>query len=346
MAISAQRFTVLDRETNISTAKFKADMDSMILNDPANALKDANAQLQSLLDSANQKALEGKEALEDAFSQASRVVKDAASRVTDLASLPNEILGDFLSSITGGNLGLQKSLKSMLNKCSNKGLGYGTPGKPFDLSMNCGAGDISLGQSGGKAGCDAGSFNDLLNKLTGGGYNASFKDLNSLLKSLMALSGYGYNLGMCGVFNALSQGMPKDILSRASGGLLSLLGSSGNTNGFLDVAKSSVGLTPLLTNPDSIRGFFDNFKKPSNVKESSLANLADRALGGVELLDDRWNKSNIDGSLTIAQSSRNQKDLSDAFSAKLSNRSFSGGGLNVAPSNDEDFILGAYLMRA
>ena len=346
MAISAQRFTVLDRETNISTAKFKADMDSMILNDPANALKDANAQLQSLLDSANQKALEGKEALEDAFSQASRVVKDAASRVTDLASLPNEILGDFLSSITGGNLGLQKSLKSMLNKCSNKGLGYGTPGKPFDLSMNCGAGDISLGQSGGKAGCDAGSFNDLLNKLTGGGYNASFKDLNSLLKSLMALSGYGYNLGMCGVFNALSQGMPKDILSRASGGLLSLLGSSGNTNGFLDVAKSSVGLTPLLTNPDSIRGFFDNFKKPSNVKESNLTNLADRALGGVELLDDSWNKSRIDGSLTIAQSSRNQKDLSDAFSAKLSNRSFSGGGLNVAPSNDEDFILGAYLMRA
>ena len=66
MAISAQRFTVLDRETNISTAKFKADMDSMILNDPANALKDANTQLQSLLDSANQKALEGKETLEDA----------------------------------------------------------------------------------------------------------------------------------------------------------------------------------------------------------------------------------------------------------------------------------------
>ena len=345
MAISAQRFNVLDRETNISTAKFKADMDSGILNDPANILKDPNIQLQSLLDSANQKALDGQKNLSDVFSRASRVVRDAASRVTDLTSLPNEVLGDFLSSITGGDLGLQKSLKSMLNKCSNKGLGYGTPGKPYDLSMNCGAGDISLGQSGGKAGCDAGSFNDLLNKLTDGGYNASFKDLNSLLKSLMALSGYGYNLGMCGVFNALSQGMPKDILSRASGGLLSLLGSSGNTNGFLDVAKSSVGLTPLLTNPDSIKGFFDNFKKPSNVKESNLPNLADRALGGAELLDNNWNKSRIDGSLSIAQSSRNQKDLSDAFSAKLSNRSFNGTGLNAAPSNDSDFLLGAYLMR-
>lgn len=346
MAISAQRFTVLDRETNISTAKFKADMDSMILNDPANALKDPNTQLQSLLDSANQKALQGKEALEDAFSQASRLAKDAASQITDLASLPTEILGDFLSSITGGNLGLQKSLKSMLNKCSNKGLGYGTPGKPYDLSMNCGAGDISLGQSGGKAGCDAGSFNDLLNKLTGGGYNASFKDLNSLLKSLMALSGYGYNLGMCGVFNALSQGMPKDVLSRASGGLLSLLGSSGNTNGFLDVAKSSIGLTPLLTNPDSIRGFFDNFKKPSNVKETNLSNLAERALGGAELLDENWNRSQFDGSVSIAQSSRNRADLSDAFSARLSDRSFGQSSLNNAPSNDDDFLLGAYLMRA
>ena len=162
----------------------------------------------------------------------------------------------------------------------------------------------------------------------------------------MALSGYGYNLGMCGVFNALSQGMPKDVLSRASGGLLSLLGSSGNTNGFLDVAKSSVGLVPLLTNPDSIRGFFDNFKKPSNVKESNLTNLADRALGGVELLDDSWNKSRVDGSLSIAQSTRNQRDLSDAFGAKLSDRSFNGSGLNTAPSNDDDFLLGAYLMRA
>jgi len=344
MAIAAKRFQFPNLETNVAISSFTKGLSGDVLNDPANVLKEASESLNSLVDSAQQKAEGFLSQLTSGnpLAAITRASKDIKGTVSDIKGLPGKAMEEALGGIVGNNSSAIKGLKSVLEQCSKPGLGTGLPGKPYDASMNCGAGNIKVGQAGSMGGgggssCNASSFNDILNKLTGGGYNASFNDFNSALKSLMALAGYGYNLGMCGVFGALSKGLPTDVLSKGAGSLLSSLGSASNVNGFLDVAKSSVGLTPLALSPSGISDMLGNYTHPDWLKQSNFGDMAERLSGGMELLKDDWNKSLTDGSLSIADAMGHSKDLAESFVSKVSDRSYGEDDLDISPNSDEDF---------
>lgn len=347
--ISAQRFKLLDRETNIGVAPFSSDLDAGVLNSVTNSFDEVNATLESLIASASQKAKSEIEALkdisaQDALDAATRTAKGMGGKITDLMSLPEAKLSELMGEFSDGNAQVSKSLMGIMKTCSGRGMGYGLPGRPYDPSINCGAGEIKVGTSGSSASCNASSYGNLLSKLTGGSYGSVFSDFNSALRKVMALAGYGYNLGMCGVLGAVSGGLPNDVMSKASGGLLGLVGMAGNTNAVLDIAKSSVGLLPLTTNPMAIETFLSNYKKPSNTTEAMLSGLSDRTVAGLELLDDNWGISDYDGSLSICKAPGYSKDLDSAWSASLTDRSFGAADLDNAPIDDLDFMFASYSM--
>lgn len=351
--IKSKRFDFLDKETNVAVSAFTSDLDSGILNSVENELTSVSETVESLFDSAVQSGKELFDSFdtEDIFGSVTRVAKDVAGSVIDLASLPTDAVDGFFGDLGGNDSAIGKALKNIMRQCSNRGMGYGIPGRPFDPSINCGAGNISLGRGGyggyGSSGgsCNASSFGNLLSKLSGGKYGGAFNDYNKALQALMSLGGYGYNLGMCGVFGALSQGLPNNVLSRGAGGLLTLMASAGNTNAVLDIAKSAVGLTPLATNPSGIQLFLKNYQKPSNVRESGLMNLADRTLAGLELLSDQWDKSDYDDIPSLGEAPGFSRDLAETFKAKLSDHAFDDDHLGVPPSSDDVFVQSAYLLR-
>lgn len=344
----AKRFEFLDKETNMSVAPFGSDITTGVYNSPlADGLPSSDV-LKELINASSQ-SMKGivpdVGGVKDIYSTATRGVKGAFGTLTDLKSLNSDKVGRYLSDITGSNPSLTKSMMNVAGNCSANGLNYGLPGKPYSPSINCGSGKLGLGTSGSSSSCNASSYGDLLNKLTDGKYGSTFQDLTSMMRRLMSLAGYGYNLGMCGVFGALSSTFgsgTKDMLSRASGSLLGTFGMAGNTNAVLDIAKSSVGLYPLLSNPSAISGFLDNFKLPSNVGQGGYANMADRTTAGLELLDENWSCSAHDNIPSISSVSNYSSDLGKVFSAKLTDRSYAGSDLDNVSFSDSDFTMAAF----
>ena len=352
MAIPAQRFKFLDKETNLPSQKFTSELDSSILNTAMNTESAASESLQSLIDSAIQESndqvakAENSFNVDDIMSSITRTTKDFTSSLMDLTSLSDKSLTSFLGDIVP-DAGIAKNIKGMIQKCRGQNGGYGVPGRPYSPSMNCGAGNIPFGTGGRGYGnsCKASNYGSLLNKLSGGSFNPQFNDYNQLLQALMSLGGMGYNLDMCGVFSSLSKGIPNDVLSKGAAGLLGIMGKAGKTNAILDIAASSVGLKPLLHNPSAVPTFLGNYKKPKNTNENGLLNLASRTMAGLELLDETWNKSDYDDSLSLKYATDYSQDLDDAFMCKRTDQSFGLDQLDVAPSNDDDFLLASYSLN-
>jgi hypothetical protein len=346
MAIPSKRFEFLDKETNVSVSSFSSKLDSGILNAVQEAENLASATLESLIESATQIPL-----VEDAkglLDEATRAVKGAQAALTDLSNLGTNTIDDFIGDLTENSGIAGKAIKNIISKCgSGKGFGVGLPGRPYDVSMKCNGRDISLGSgsSYGGANCSASSYSDLLNKITNGNYKSSYNDINKKLRKLMGLSGYGIDIGVCGVFSALSEGLPKDALSKAAGTLLEYAGANSKINGFLDIAKSSVGLTPLLHAPSAISTVINNFKAPSDTRESHYAELGERFLGGLELLDSKWAKSQEDGMTSIAAVSTSSRDLRQVLNSKLTDRAFGEDGIDVPAFDEQTFIMAAYVAQ-
>ena len=298
----------------------------------------------------------------------SRVTKGLVSKVTDFTKLAPENLGNFASNLAGGNAVVGKTIKDLLNKCSNQGMGHGFPGRPYSPSISCNGQGFSLGEGSGygnysgygSSSCNASNYSDLLNKLSGGQYGSSFNDYNAALQKLMSISSYGYNMGLCGVFSALSGnlGLDKMGLSKGLGGLLGIFGSSGKTNAVLDLANASPGLNPGSYNPSMLSSFANNYKIPSGTGDRGILNLGTRTLAGMELLGGSW-FSKPSGGLSlenICTESTSTPDLSflgkvavpvesSSFSKVMasvtSNRSYSASQLDNVLTNDFDFISSA-----
>ena len=346
MAIPAKRFDFLDQETNVSVSSFSSKLDSGILNQAFQDASELSAGLENLIDSSL--SVTGLDGIVASVSEATeRITTGASINLKDLQNLPQEKLDEVIKALGGESGTVGKSLKALLKKCSgsNKGMGAKLPGKPYDTSINCGNGEVSLGQNGKSSGCDAGSFGNVLSALTGGDYNAKYKDLNALLGQVLALSTYGMNLGLCGVFGALAKDLPKDALSKVSGSLLDYAGISGNVNGFLDVAKSSVALAPLVHAPAAVSKIVSNFTLPTQTKVVDFPALADRFMGGLELVKEDWAQSQYDKMLSMAVAEKHQPELASVFSSKLKNRGFTVDELDVPLYNDEIFLLSSYVAQ-
>lgn len=350
MGIPAQRVKYLDLETNIGSIGFTSEISSDIYTAPQNLLKDISSDIGELVNSAAQTSIDAQKAIKSelngALSEVSRGLKGAISTVADFRALPNKMLDAALEDVNSQFPNVAKGLKSLMLGCGpnsfNGGMGVG---KPWDLSMNCGNGKVGLGKGSGGNGCNAMSYNDILNKATGGAYNAVFQDLNKLISSVMGLAKLGYGAGMCGILGALTGGMNKDILGRVTGGLLASQGLAGNANAVFDIAKTAMNVKPLLTVPGAASMFLNNFTKPPGLKDSQLPQLAQSTLGAVESIkEDAW--FDDEGILNIGIADRYREDLGDTFGSMLSNKTPSLSALNTVPDDDMDYMSAGYLALA
>jgi len=146
---------------------------------------------------------------------------------------------------------------------------------------------------------------------------------------------------MCGVFGALAGGLDKDMLSRASGGLLDNLSSKGNMLGIFDLAASSAGLHPLLENPNGISSIFNNFNIPSDVNDNGYSNLSDLLTTSVDSLDSGWNISSYDNTLSTGLIDNVNDELKDVYKSSLMDNFFDEDNLDLAVNNNTDYLSAA-----
>lgn len=345
MSVTAKRFGVVGQDMSVPVSPFSMGLDSSILNDPMNALPAETPSLDDLIQSGIQDGLAEPEVKTSLLDDVTRATKDIRGGLSDLKSLPDEKLDEFMGILSDGDKATATALKRVLQKCSGRGMGMGFPGRPWSPSIDCGNGGVSMGQRGySSSGCSSSSYGDLLNKITDGGYGGTFSDFNKLLRKLMSLSGLGYNLGMCGVFGAVGSKMPGMVQERGMAGLMGMLSSSGNTRGIFDLAKNASGLNPLQYLPDGLTGIFDNFELPWGTRESNLGGVADQMNGSMELFDSGWSSSLYDGSPSMAMPSIFNTDLGSAYNAKLCTRDFDPTALEVPEMSDDDFLMGSYVM--
>lgn len=342
MTITAKRFDGLNEETNIGTVDFLSNASSSIFNSPNNELKDISADMESFL----MNLVEGTTpsdsgTTEDEFGL-SRISKSLSGGIKDLSTLNTKTIDNAIAGMLPDNPIAQSAFRQISSQCKNSALTPAGFGMPFDPTIACGDNTNSAG----KNGCSSAQFSNLLSKMTNGAYTSVFTDANSILRNLIGLSNYGYDMNMCGVFSALASGMTPNmtsgILNRASAVLLGSLSMVGNSVGVMDLASSTAGLNPILENPSGISSFFTNFTKPSSVTENGFSVFSDRALAAATLLDSGWDTSKEDSLLSIAQMGRNNKDLEDVLVSKVMDNVADEDSLSTIFSSDTDFMRAAY----
>lgn len=355
MAIAAKRFSFLSDETNLPSSEFGAGKLEDIINTASNELKsslgDAADLIRTSLPEVPDSVKDLFSSAKDSFQEYSRDIKAVAGKLTDYKGAPEKIVEELAKVISppgssGATTAATKSAMDMLRRCG-KGSSYGFGGRPYDISANCSGGKASLGRYGTGSGCNSSSYTDLMNKITGNQYNKSYSDITSALRSLMALSGYGYKLGLCGVFGGLYSsnifdkfGLGNTEYGKAAGNLLGILGKGGNVRGWIDVAKSSTGLFPKLTNPASLDELLANYEKPEALGEVDQVELMEQLRGAQELYDENW-MTNENGELSIGVMdgvSDDYRELSDIW---VTNKAFDEDSLETIPDDDDTFLSAA-----
>lgn len=348
MAIATKRFDIFTGDTNVGLSSFR-DNSSGILNTPTNAPVEISPELAAQIEAYYSTPPEPAtlDTLKESVDEASRKVKGITGIITDLKKISGKYAEDLIKD-TFPDAGPEvKNLVSMMSGCSAGRGGFGLPGRPYDASVNCGGNTIGVSTSGygTSSGCNASKYGNLVDKMTGGGLNTNYNNMNSLMRALMGLSGFGYNMGMCGVFGALTKGgtFPTQLLGRASGSLLGSLGNQGNVNGAIDLMKSSAGLSTLLENPSGIKSFLSGFKIPNGTRETDLANLATRSFAGMDILSDTWSQSSYDDYLSMAETGKWNEDFEKTMQCSIKSDAYGSEDLDVIPSSDNAFFFTAYV---
>lgn len=337
MTIAANRFKNLDNQFNIGITNFLSAADDAILNIPDINVNVITPELADFINKSLQTPVVKPSSIADSTV---RAAKNALGAIKNLSSLSTKDIDKLVSGLLGGNASAQSLFNKLGPKCSTKGLSTGKLGKPYDANIDCNG----KKRKGNSKGCTSSEYSNVLNKLTNGRYEATSKDLNSALQNLVALSKYGYDVNLCGVFTELSTGLGKNLLSRASGALLGHLGLTSNPLGVFDLAGASAGLHSLIENPGAITGVFKNFKIPSEIPGKDLSGFCDRLTGSMTLIKDDWNKSAYDGMISTSFSSEFNSSVDTVFKAKQTGNSFSITNLNTPIIGDDTFLATAYSM--
>lgn len=340
MAIAAKRFKFLNEETNLPTADFISNT-SDIFNSVNNEVKELLGTTEDFIKGAIKES--GIQGLKDQIPQDTvREVKQLYGSLKDITKFSAKDIDGAIKDLLPDNPLVQSAFSKLSGSCKNKALGKGGLGKPYDANINCN-GKKRKANAGS---CNSGELGNVLNKLTNGGYQSEYSDLNRNLKNLVALSSYGYNMNMCGVFGALSGSLNKDVLSRASGALLGQLSSDKNTLGILDLAGASAGLHTLLEYPKGIKDSLTSFKLPIEVLDSGKSELADRFKGAMTLFKDGWDKSEVDDLLSLSSVEKYNPELDEIMSCTRLGNTFTEDELDTVFEDDDSIFSAAYSTKA
>lgn len=336
MTVTAKRFKFLNEETNVAISDFVTNT-SDIFNSVNNEVKELLGTTEDFIKGAIKDS--GIQGLKDQIPKDSiREVKQLYGNLKDITKFSTKDVDKAIRDLLPDNPIVQSAFGKLSGSCKNKALGKGGLGKPYDANINCN-GKKRQANSGS---CNSGELSNVLNKLTNGSYQSEYSDLNRNLKNLVALSSYGYEMNMCGVFGALSGSLNKDLLSRASGALLGQLASGKNTLGILDLASSSAGLHTLLEYPKGVMDSLTNFAIPLDILEKGQGELAERFTGAMTLFKDGWDKSEVDDLLSLSSIESYNSDLDETLSCTRLGNSFTEDGLDDFFDDDNSVFSAAY----
>lgn len=350
MGVPSKRFESLTQQTNIGTADFLDVNNSSIFNSPNNSFTGVTDDLEKFITDFYQSG-KGDTPVKTSNDGLGieRAVKTISGGVRDLSTLNTRDIDNAIAGVIP-NPTLQSAFRQVSTRCKNSALSPFGFGRPFDMNMDCGSGNSN--HSGG-GGCNTAQFSDLLSKLTGGSYNRSYRDINSMMNNLLALSNYGFNMNMCGAFGALLSAAPftdltNNSVSRLSSVLLSSVNSSGNILGALDIANVSNtrNLTPILENPNGIMNMFSNYQTPFKTKDTSLPSMTDRVFGAATIFDNNWNKSTYDNKLSIVNLGDYNKQLDKTITSKVMNNIGDEDNLDSIFSDENTLMKVAYRKAA
>lgn len=342
MAIAARRFNFLDHETSIPFSDLLNSNSSDILNSPLNDLKEMKSGVEGFLKKDFDVPGSVKDmasGLKDGASDLIRESKGALGTLKDVTGSMQKDIDGAIGDLFPDNPAVKSAYGKLSQNCRSSGASFAGLGKPYDISMACGAKKTAANKS---AKCGSAAFNNVLNAATDGEYNNQARDLNKVLSSLVGLSKMGYDLNMCGVFDVLGAGLSGDLLSRASGSLMGSIGASGNLLGAFDLAKSSAALWPTQIMPGGLKGIFSNMDIPAGFIDADMAETQERLFGSAELFDAEWDKSTFDDMASIEQMGEDYNaDLDKLLYCKSTDRVYDFD-LDAIPEDNDIFIASAY----
>jgi hypothetical protein len=289
--ISAQRFKLLDEETNIPVADILSSTDSSpfnaVLNDGKNLLEDLKNESKGLVDNFMDMDVAK---LTEPFVDTSivgeiRKTKDYFSSVQNMAKLSTDGVDSIVNKLFMGN-DIAKAAFSMIGRdCKDLILGQlgNCNGRKTSISFN------GISRNTNKNPCGVDVFAAMVNKITNGGYKADIFDPCSSQKMLQGVVDRGFQIGMPGVFDAMASKI-KDVGVLQSAGLdiLSKAGLRGDINGVLEIANSKVGGLLKSLNPNVASMALSNFTIPSEVRAAELPEYYNDITTGIEKLDPDW----------------------------------------------------------
>lgn len=351
MPTPSKRFEFLDKETNIGTSDFLDAKSSSIFNSSNNSFTGIDTDLEKFITNffqADKTPVSNTNTNNNNILGSSRITSALSGNLRDLSSLTTRDIDNAIADVLPTPT-LQSAFRQASASCKNGALTPFGYGRPYDLSMACGGGNNN--SYGGN--CNSAQFSDILNKLTNGAYNNNYRDINSLLNNLMALSNYGFNMNMCGAFQALLSSqtfnsLPYNAVNRSASVLLSSVNSSRNILGALDISSVSGtrGLTPLSENPNGIINMFSNYTPPLKTTANKLPNMSDRIFGAATIFDSNWDKSSYDNIPSIVNLGTYNKDLDKTLTAKVMESVGDEDDLNNVISNNTALLKLGYRAAA
>lgn len=341
---TAQRFKFLDLETNSPIEKFEDIKDSFIRNLESGNFKEISETLQRLMDTAEGIAGDIMKQIEEsgpikALKEITRETKGLFDKVMALTGLDDRLLDKFLDDISS-DFQTKKTVKHLIQSCRTATGGMGNVGKPFKSTTACASGNKRPL----KSDCGSEEFAGHLEKLTNGTFKNTVQTPNKQLRKLVTIAGTGYNLGLCGAYNAVGQGMDKRVRAKGAAGLLSMTNKGRNSVGTMDIAKGSVGLQPKNYYPGVVSDFLSDFQAPLGTLEKNWSKLGQSVTATAELLDKKWNVSDYDGSPSLKNMGSFSRDLGNAFDSVRTGMSFASSQLNDVVNKADNFVTGAYSM--
>lgn len=336
MSISANRFKILDKETNVAVSNFTDPKSSDIYTSPNLVVKDLSKDVENFLIQSSASLSLSLTPTKDQQDSLLRKAKDSYSSMKDVKSLSQADLDKLIAGLFPNSPTAASAYKQLSADCRTGPMSRYNSGKLFDPTLNCG-GSLKKGVS---SGCSPSAYSNVLDKLTGGAYSSTYSDLNQALSNIVALATNGYNMNFCGVFTALTGGAGGLVNSRAASMLLGSLGTSSNLRGVFDLAKSTLSSDFHIMKeiPNGISNVFDNFKKPLDTKEVDYSSTTDAIGLSMETFDLSWNKSYYDGIASTRNIQTYSTDLNSVMRGKAMDHSVDEDHLDAIPDDSTNSL--------
>jgi hypothetical protein len=268
-----------------------------------------------------------------------RSVKALNSTLRNIKNLSASDLEQQVGNLFPDDPATQAAFKSLAYKCKTSSFKAAKIGKPFDPAISCNGGGKKKTS---EKGCKAESYGDLLNKITGGEYKATYNNANQALNTLVNLANLGYDMNLCGVFNALSGGKDRLLLVKAGGAILQALADKGNMNGYMDLSKSVQGLDIGAVAPGAVTQALSNHSLPPEVRQKDYSDYSDRLTGATEMYDTAWSRSKLDNIYSVSIFGKKDMSLWNAMSSKAISVPVSEDDLDVVPSGPDQLLSIGY----